>query len=162
MKSITGFTIITTTFIFSCNQVPNEEVKDANQNLKEAKHELKEARINENQASKAKNTDEWNFFKKECDSAISSMEDDLKKAKVKLANTNKKYAQKLNADYVKANNELASLKDKLHQKNAAFESNVGKFDNRVYQKNESFKREFKHDMEALGRSYKNLFQDNVN
>ena len=36
-----------------------------------------------------------------------------------------------------------------------------RFDSKVSEENQSFKREFKHDMDELGKSIKDIFKDNV-
>jgi hypothetical protein len=53
------------------------------------------------------------------------------------------------------------LKNKLQQRNAAFENEINQFDAGVTSKNQSFEREFKHDMNELGTAFKDLFKDNV-
>lgn len=161
MKNRTVLALITATLLFSCNQASNKEVKDANQHLKEAKQELVTAQKTRDKAYRAKLVADWNGFKKESDSLIESMENDLVKMESKLEKAGKKDSQKWKAEYLKAKNELAALKDKLHQRNVAFENEVKKIDQLVYEKNESFKREFKHDTDELMKSLQDLFKDNV-
>lgn len=161
MKNRIGLAVIMATALFSCHQASDKQVKDADKQLKEAKQGVKEARLVEDNAAKAKNTAEWNLFKKEADSSMVIIENELKKKESILAKTSKKGAQKLSADYENAKKKLAALKEELQQRNAAFKNDVKRFDNHVYEKNESFKREFKHDMNELDKSLKDLFKDNV-
>ncbi|WP_341905288.1 MULTISPECIES: hypothetical protein [Fluviicola] len=154
MKNKTVLALAITTLMFSCNQPSTKEAEDANQKLETAKKA-------QDEAYKEKITADWNGFKKESDSLIAGMESDLKKMEVTLAKENKKNTQKLKAEYLKTKNELASLKDKLHQRNEAFKKDLKKIDHLVEEKNESFKREFKHDTDELMKSLEDLFKDNV-
>ena len=161
MKNRTVLALAMTTLLFSCNQSSNKEVKEADQHLKEANQEMEAARKAQDEAYRERIVADWKDFKKESDSLIAGMENDLIKMEVNLVKTNKKDSQKLKADYIQTKNDLASLKEKLHQRNVAFENDVKKIDQQVYEKNESFKREFKHDMNELLKSLQDLFKDNV-
>lgn len=161
MKKITLLLVAVTAFIFGCNQTSKQEVKEAGENLTAAKSELKEAVVNENEAAKAKAVADWNYFKNGSDSIISEMEIDLKKMEVRLEKANKSQKIKLNADYEKAKSDFVRLKEKLAQKNVEFENEIQIYDDNVSEKNESFKNEFKHDMDELGKSLKDIFKDNV-
>lgn len=161
MKKITGLIIVCSTIILSCNRASNKEVNDANENLTEARNDLKDAKINANDAAKEKAIADWNHFNNESDSVLLSMENDLAKMEVKIGIAGKTEKRKLEADYKKTKSDLAELREKLRQRNAEFEKDVEKYDNSLEDKNESFKREFRHDMNALGESFKNLFKNNV-
>lgn len=161
MKNRIGLVVVLAISMLSCNQSSDKEVRDANEQLKQADYELEAAKVNKEKAEKAKTVAEWKAFKKESDSLIALAGNDLGKLKAKLAKAREKNVQKLKADYTKAENDLSLLKDKLHERNAAFENEVKKFDQKVYEKNESFKREFKHDMDGLKRFLEDLFRDNV-
>jgi len=161
MKRITLILVAVTAFMFGCNQTSKQEVKDADENLTTAKSELKVAVVNENEAAKAKAVAEWNYFKNESDSLISNMEIDLKRMEVRLEKAKKSEKVKLSADYEKAKSDIVKLKEKLVQKNVEFENEIQIYDDNVSEKNESFKNEFKHDMDELGKSLKDIFKDNV-
>ena len=161
MKQITGLAIILVISIFSCNRASDKEVKEANEQLRQADQELEAAKINKDKAAKAKTIAEWNAFKKESDSLVARAGNDLGKLQAKLMKAGEKDVGKLQADYEKAKNDLALLKERLRQRNEAFEKELKKFDHRVYEENESFKREFKHDMDQLKTSLEDLFRDNV-
>jgi hypothetical protein len=161
MKNRIGLVVVLAISMFSCNQSPDKEVKDANEHLKQADQELEAAKVNKEKAAKAKTAAEWKAFKKESDSLIALAENDLVKLEAKLAKASEKNAKKLKADYTKAENDLSLLKDKLRERNKAFGNEVKKFDQKVTEKNESFKREFKHDMDELMQFLEDLFRDNV-
>jgi hypothetical protein len=161
MKNVIVVIIATCGLIIGCNQTSNKEVIEANEDLAEAKTELKDAQDNKDEAAKEKATAEWKYFKNEADSSIESMQKDLNKLTIKIEKAGKNEKRQLKADYTKAENNIVVLRGKLHQRNIAFESEMERFDNTVSEKNQSFQREFKHDMEELGKSMKDLFKDNV-
>lgn len=161
MKKLIVLSIVISASIFACNQTSTKEENDAKENASETKTALKDAEINEKEDQKAKETSEWNRFKNESDSTITSAENDLKKMEERLEKASKKNKQKLKMKYEKAKSDLSILREKLQKRNIEFENDLKKFDENVSQKNQSFKREFKHDIDALGNSIKDLFEDNV-
>lgn len=161
MKNRIGLAAALAISMVSCNQSSDKVVTEADQQLKQAEQELKTAQINKDKAAKAKAVAEWNAFKKESDSLIFHAGSELGKLQAELTKASKKDGEKLRADYEKAKSDLALLKENLHERNVAFEKDVKKFDQQVNEKNESFKREFKHDMDELKRSLEDLFKDNV-
>nr|WP_294860626.1 hypothetical protein [uncultured Fluviicola sp.] len=161
MKNRTILALAVTTLMFSCNQNSNKEVKEANQHLKEANQKLEAAKRSQDEAYREKVTADWNGFKKESDSLIVNMENDLIKMEVALAKANGKNSEKLKSDYLKTKSDLSTLKAELHERNLAFENNIKKMDHQMYEKNESFKREFKHDADELMKSLQDFFKDNV-
>lgn len=159
MKKTTILIFAMTACMFSCNQSSNKDVKEAKENLTEAKNELKEAEANE--AAKVKEAAEWKNFKNEADSSIASLEKGLNNMKVKIEKAGKKEKQKLNTEYAKAKNDMDVLKEKLRQRSVEFDNSLTSFNQDVSEKNQSFKREFNHDMDELGKSLKGLFKDDV-
>ena len=95
------------------------------------------------------------------DSTIADMEKQIKELKEKIAKADKNAREKLTSDLTKAEEKLNVQKEKLKQKSIEFEAEVKNFDESVVAKSEAFKREFKHDMDELGTSIKDLFKDNV-
>lgn len=162
MKTITVLVLAATIFMLSCNQTSNKEVKDAKENLTKAKDELNDAQATEKEAVKAKEKAAWNSFKNNADSSIATMENDLKKLEIKIEEPGKKDTQKLKSDYENAKADIVAMKEILHKKNVEFENDLKNFDKNVSEKNESFKREFKHDLDEFGKSFNDLFKDNVN
>jgi hypothetical protein len=161
MKNVIVVIIATCGIMTGCNQTSNKEVIKADENLAEAKTELQDAQENKNEADKEKATAEWKYFKNEADSSIESLQKDLNKLTIKIEKAGKNEKRQLKADYTKAENNIVAIRERLNQRNIAFESEMERFDNTVSEKNQSFQREFKHDMEELGKSMKDLFKDNV-
>lgn len=168
MKNTTLLGIAITLSMFGCEKSSTKEVQNANENIIEAKekitkaeNELHDAAKDEAETAKTKQISDWNYFRNESDSSIETMENDLKKIEVKIEKSGQENKQKLKVDYTKSKSDLATLKEKLKQKNATFEKDMQKFDNTVSEKNQSFIREFKHDMDEIGKSIKDLFKDNV-
>ncbi len=161
MKKLTVLSIVITAFIFACNQNSSKEVTEAKEKLTEAESELKDAKISEKEAAKARETAEWNSFKNQSDSTIAVAENDLKKMEIKVEKASKKDKQKMKVQYEKAKSDLSVMREKLQKRNIEFENDIKDFDDNISQKNQSFKREFNHDMNALGNSIKDVFKDNV-
>jgi hypothetical protein len=161
MNKVKALVLAMAVFTFSCNSSSNKEVKEADKNLSEAKTELNEAETSEHKAAVEKETAEWKAFRNETDSSITKMEKDLDLIKAKAERAGSKDRKKLKSDYAGSKEKLVAMKEKLRQKNIDFEKDMKTFSEKVSVKNESFKREFKHDMNEFGKSFKDLFKDNV-
>ncbi|MCH7411357.1 hypothetical protein MM239_18320 [Belliella sp. DSM 111904] len=161
MKNTIILSLAITILLSGCNQSSNKELKDAKENLTEAKRELKLAEQKEEETAKAKEMADWKAFKAEADSTISNMGNDLKKLEIKIETSAKKDEQKLKDDYVKAKSDIQTLKERMDLRNVEFENDIKNFDNKVSEKNQSFKREFKHDLDEFGKAFKDMFKDNV-
>ncbi|MGZ5219765.1 MAG: hypothetical protein ACXWV6_05875 [Chitinophagaceae bacterium] len=167
MKKVIRFTVIAGIMAASlislngCGDASQKHASDAKENIKEAGKDLKEAAKASNEEAKTKATADWQQFKNESDSTIAVMEKQIKELKEKIAKADKKRREKLTSDLNKAQDKLNEQKEKLRQKNIEFEADLLKFDESVIAKNESFKREFKHDMDELGTAMNDLFKDNV-
>jgi len=122
---------------------------------------MKEAAKVANEEAKTKETADWKKFKYESDSTIAVMEKQIQKGKETIASKNKKEREKISADLKKTEEKLHAQKEKLKQKSIEFEAELKQFDEYVVAKNESFKMEFKYDMDELGKALKDLFKDNV-
>jgi hypothetical protein len=147
--------------ISSCNDASKKDMSDASNNIKEANADVKEAVIVSNDSAKAAAISNWNTFKNESDSAIAGMEKEAKTIEAKIAKANNKEKEKLQAYLKSIKEKLNGLKMRLEQKNIEFKNDINKFDATVVTKSQSFEREFKHDMNELGTSFKNIFKDNV-
>jgi phosphoribosylformylglycinamidine (FGAM) synthase PurS component len=168
MKKVTVLAIAMTALMFSCNQSSDKEVKEAKEKLTEAKNDVKDAQAdvknaqaNEMEAARVKEVTDWKYFKSEADSSIASFENGLKDMKVKIEKAGKKDKQKLTTEFNKAKGDMDALKDKLQQRSVEFDNSMASFNQNVSERNQSFKREFNHDMYELGKSLKDLFKDNV-
>jgi DNA anti-recombination protein RmuC len=148
-KKILTLTITTVMVIAGSNAFGQQNKNDTTQTQKD----LREAKI--------KAVEYWNQFKSESDSTIAVMEKQVKELREKIASENKKGKEKLNSDLNKVGQKINLQKEKLKKRNAEFEANLKKVDESVAAKNESFKREFKHDLEGISSTLKDLFKDNV-
>jgi hypothetical protein len=145
----------------SCNDASKKDMTDATQDLKVANKDIKDAVIANNDTAKATAAANWATFKNESDSGIAVMEIQVTTLEAKIAKANTTSKEKMKNDLAKTREDLRTLKEKLAQKNTAFDNDIKKFDGTVVAKNESFEREFKHDMNGLGTAIKDLFKDNV-
>lgn len=147
--------------IISCNDAAKKDIADANTNLKEANQDVKGAIIATNDTAKANAIANWTSFRNGSDSAIAGMEKDVTRLDEKMAKTNNSAKATVKTDLDNTKKKLQELKERLQQKNVEFENDINQFDATVASKNESFQREFKHDMNGLGTAFKDLFKDNV-
>jgi hypothetical protein len=164
MKRINGIMAtgcIVAMLISSCNNASKKDMSDASKNLKEANGDMKEAVIAISDSAKAATIADWKNFKNESDTAVAVMERKITMLKEKMVQTNNEAKEKVSANLNKTKEQLNKLKQQLQQRNTAFENEVSKFDATVTTKNQSFEREFKHDMNQLGTAFKDLFKDNV-
>ncbi len=164
MKKITGILLAGFTLailISSCDEASKKDMSNASKNVKEANADVKEALVANNDSTKAAVISSWKTFKNESDTAIASMEREATALEGKIAKANSKEKEKLKTDLNKTKEKLHSLKMRLEQRNIEFENDLKNFDATVVSKNQSFEREFKHDMNELGTAFKDLFKDNV-
>lgn len=164
MKKLTwivaaGLTI--TMFIISCNDASKQDMRDASKNIKEANADVKEAVVATNDPVKATAITNWKTFKNGADSAIAGMEKEAAAGEAKIATANSNVKKKFKTDLNTTTEDLNGLKIKLQKRNVEFESDMKKFDATVVSKNQSFEREFNHDLNGLGTAFKNLFKDNA-
>ena len=164
MKKLTGIVAAGLTiamFISSCNDASKQDMSDASKNIKEANADVKEAVAATNDSAKATAITNWKIFKNGADSAIAGMEKEAAAGEAKIATANSNVKKKLKTDLNTTKEELNGLKIKLHQRNVEFENDMKKFDATVVSKNQSFEREFNHDINGLGTAFKDIFKDNV-
>ena len=164
MKKITGILLAGFTLailISSCDEASKKDMSNASKNVKEANADVKEALVANNDSTKAAVISSWKTFKNESDTAIASMEREATALEGKIAKANSKEKEKLKTDLNNTKEKLHSLKLRLEQRNIEFENDLKNFDATVVSKNQSFEREFKHDMNELGTAFKDLFKDNV-
>lgn len=145
----------------SCNDALKQDGGEASENLKEAGNDLKEGAIATNETAESVAISQWETFKKESDSTIAGMERQLTDLTEKIAKAGTREKEKLQNNLNKTSEKLKALKEKLQQRNAAFENDKNNFDTTVVSKYQSFENEFKHDMNELGTAFNDLFKDNV-
>lgn len=134
---------------------------DAKENVKETKKDMKEAVITAIDTAKIIAIANWRSFKNKSDSDIASMDNELTKFEAKIAKENNAIQATLKTDLYKAKQQLQIQKEKLQQKNIEFENDINHFDIILISKNQSFQREFKHDIKELDRAFKDLFRENI-
>jgi predicted nucleic acid-binding Zn-ribbon protein len=132
----------TTAAFISCGPSENK-VDNANENIQEAKEDLNQA-MNDARA-------EWEKFVTDSREKIRENQEKIAKQREKLATADdakerEKHREKI-AELEAKNNELRRKIDEYKYENET-----------AWQE---FKREFNHDMDELGRSIDNVFEDNV-
>ena len=146
---------------YSCNDASNKHMTDASQNIKEANADVNKAILETGDSAKAAAVSNWKTFNNESDTAIAGIEKDIAVLEANIAKANNKEKKKLQADVNAAKQKLEALKARLQQKNVEFNESLQKFDSTVVSKNQSFEREFNHDIHELGTAFKDIFKDNV-
>jgi len=150
MKTLTLFLIAIMTLL-GCNQ-------SADRRATTVKQETKDIETGSDTV-KTKRIAVWHRFKLESDSAIAKMDNDLLNLQAKLAKANSKDRAKLDDDYNKLKIEIARLKEKIRQKNVAFDNDMQHAKDMTLQENEQFKKDVKNDIDKLGKSVDQLFKD---
>lgn len=141
-------TFIVGTTLVGCKPTTKEEitsqekVDDAEQNLIDAKDSLVVAK-------KAATAEEWQTFKNQTDSVISYNEAQIADLKLKMQKTGKKVDAKYQKNI-----------DILEQKNKNLKVKIDTYKNDANSDWQSFKREFNHDMDEIGKAFKDLTVDN--
>ncbi len=134
-------TLIIGTLITSCNSSA-EKVEDAVAKVDDATEDLKSAKEDFNY--------EYNKFKVESEQRM--LDNEFKIAELKA--TKIKLKKEAKAEYDK------TIAD-LEQKNSNMRTKLNEYKEEGKDKWESFKREFNHDMDELGRALKDLANNNV-
>jgi predicted RNase H-like HicB family nuclease len=140
---VTGFMI--GTMLTGC-QTSNKNVEKARDNMEEAKDKVTEAKNDINQALK----ESIQQFKKESQERISNNEKIIAEFKGKMEKRGK---------VTKANYEKKVAE--LEQNNREMKMRLDKFEDNEQDKWDSFKSEFNHDMDELGKALKDLTIDNT-
>jgi len=140
--SIVGISMV------SCKPSTKEEIESqekvviARENVNEAKDSLVIAK-------KAATDQEWKTFKKETNLTINDNEAQITELKLRM----KKTGKSIDANYEK-NIEI------LEEKNQDLKIKLDAYKNEANSDWQSFKREFNHDMDGVGKSFKDLTVDN--
>jgi chromosome segregation ATPase len=122
---------------------PNEKVEDAKENVEEAEKKLAEAREDSIQAA-----EEWRVFKVETQEKIAA-----NNAQISQLKASKKYLGK------PTNEEYAKKIADLEARNADLQTRMNDYE-KYHSDWETFKREFNHDMDELGKAMKDITVDN--
>jgi uncharacterized protein YeaO (DUF488 family) len=148
MKAITFASVAVALFIggiFSSGCQSAAQKEQASQDKMEAARLVDEAR-----AIEVANANEWNEFKSEYEAKIQDNENRILELKEKM----KKSGKKMDAA-------LTERIEKLEQKNQDLRVRIANFD-QTQTDWQSFKREFNHDMDEIGKALKDLTVDNKN
>jgi len=138
---VVAATLIMGALFTSCgSSTPKEEAAQAQ--VQEAKEELSDAR-------KEATAEEWKAFKDESELKIQVNEIRIAELKAKI----KKSGKELDALYEKKI-------DALEQQNKDMKARISAYETNKKSDWESFKREFNHDMDELGKALKDLTVDN--
>ncbi|MBI2282063.1 MAG: hypothetical protein HYU68_15420 [Bacteroidetes bacterium] len=131
----------------ACKQSSEIKVEDAKKDLEDAQEDLLEARM--------KYDDEWIKFRNECNEKIRNNEKEISRFKEKVANSSDKDKKSYKEEIELLESKNKQLQMKLDNYASAKEND------KIKDKWEEFRREFKHDMDELATSLKVLSKDNV-
>jgi chromosome segregation ATPase len=143
------FTLLTSAFLYSCSNSPEEKVADANENLEEAKTNLQEADLELAQARL--DSAEYESFKQEMNIKILDNERKIAQLKVELKTEKKEVRDKYES----------GIKD-LEKKNAEMKDQVKDFKTGTSQKWDDFKLSVNQRMDSIGKSLSEMSQRNIN
>lgn len=131
-------------------QTSEEKVQNAKENVKDATKDLKNVQkaVSDAEAEKAANAEAWRVFKGEAEAKIKSNEQMINELGIKIRSSGKK-----------AQGSLKKSIDELKQKNNDMVVRINTFEQNQREW-ESFKREYNHDMDELGRALKDFAVNN--
>jgi len=121
-------------FLAGCGKPPEQKVEEAKQELKDAKADY---------------LAEWQKFKTESEEQIKANEDRIDAFKEKMEKSGAKTKAKYNKAVVE-----------LEQKNRDLKKQLEEYKDEGESKWQEFKTNFSHDMDAVGKTMKDLFTDN--
>jgi hypothetical protein len=121
-------------FLAGCGKTPEQKVEGAKQELKDAKADY---------------LAEWQKFKTESEEQIKANEDRMDAFKQKMEKADSRTKAKYNKTVAELEQKNRDLKKKLEEYKDEGES-----------KWQEFKTNFSHDMDAVGKTMKDLFKDN--
>jgi len=136
------------TAMVSCKPSTKEEIESQEKVVK-ARENVNEAKDSLVIAKKAATDQEWKTFKKETNLTINDNEAQITELKLRM----KKTGKSIDANYEK-NIEI------LEEKNQDLKIKLDAYKNEANSDWQSFKREFNHDMDGVGKSFKDLTVDN--
>ena len=125
-------------------EVAQEKFQDAKENLEQVQYDA-----NLSAQKKAAIAEEWNKFRNDTRATITENEIQIAELKVKI----KKSGNRIDSIYYKKI-------DLLEQKNKDIEAKIKTYKNDANSDWESFKREYNHDMNELGKALKDMTIDN--
>jgi predicted RNase H-like nuclease (RuvC/YqgF family) len=136
--------------IIGCKPATKEE-QDAKENVQEAKEDVQEAKEDLAVARRQANAEEWQNFKDEVNVVIEKNDAKIAELKKEMKKTGKA-----------ANTEYDRKVDTLQKKNKELKLKLESYKNDADSDWQSFKREFNHDMDELGKAFNDLTVNNKN
>jgi hypothetical protein len=130
-----------TLLLTGCVKTSEQKVEGAKENVGEVKQDLKDAQT--------KYLTEWQTFKLESEQTIADNEKRIDAFKEKMERAGSKARAEYNKDV-----------EVLEQKNRELKKKLEEYKDEGQSKWEEFKTNFKHDMDGLGKTMKDLFKDN--
>jgi len=141
---------LTGSVLTGCQSSAKKEAS-ARDNLQEAKQDLKEVQKDaDEEAQKLANAEEWKTFKSDAEVTIRNNEIRIADLRVKMA----KQGTVLDPMYEKKIEALEQQNKDLRKRIEDYEKSQSDW--------ETFKREFNHDMDELGKALKDITVDNKN
>lgn len=153
--------LVTSLIITGCGEKSKKDFKEADEHMKEANEDLVDATKAASSESMAKLNKDWKTFKHEADTTFTSMERNIKKLKEKIAKAGKIQKNRTQENIKNLEQKLSVQKQKLAKEDQKMKDGLQNFDQTVGKKNESFQKEFRHDMHELATAIQDLFTDNV-
>jgi len=128
------------TLLMGCGKTSEQKVETAKEDVKDAKQELK--------AAQTEYLAEWQTFKREAEQTIAANEKRIDAFKEKMEKAGPKFRAKYSKEVAVLEQKNLDLKKKLEEYKDGGQSNW-----------EEFKTNFKHDMDAMGKTMEDLFTD---
>jgi hypothetical protein len=138
----------TATLFVSCKPSTNEE-QTAEDNLQVAKNNVEDAHKELDDAKRQANLEEWESFKNDVNTIVEKNDAKIDSLKLEI----KKSGKAADAEYQKKI-------DALKERNQELKVKIKTYKNDADSNWESFKREFNHDTEELGKSLKDFTVNN--
>lgn len=137
-------TFIVATVLVGCQDKSKQEA-EAKENVENAKENLDDAKAELSDARRAATEQEWQAFKDSTNATIKQNEIRIAEMKAEL----KKTGKTIDSEYSKKIQEL-------EEKNKEIKNKLEVYKNDTNSDWQSFKKEFRHDMDDLGQSLKNF------
>lgn len=140
MLSFAALGLFAGTFLTACSE--QKQAENAQEEVTEAQEDLEDAKANA--------AEEWAEFKMESEERMRANEERIAE-----------YREQIKADKNKAEREAKIAE--MERQNEALRARINEYENSDDKGNErweSFKREFNHDMDALGESIGDIFENN--
>ncbi|WP_188050654.1 hypothetical protein [Flavobacterium sp. GP15] len=137
-------TFIVATVLVGCQDKSKQEA-EAKENVENAKENLDDAKAELSDARRAATEQEWQAFKDSTNATIKQNEIRIAEMKAEL----KKTGKTIDSEYSKNIQEL-------EEKNKEIKNKLEVYKNDTNSDWQSFKKEFRHDMDDLGQSLKNF------